>query len=176
NGGFFDTADDHEQLVVRPKSLQDNATPSGNAMAIRTLLQLAAYTGDDAYYTPAASALSAMQPLLSRHPAAFAHWLGALEFALAPAQEIALIGPADASAAAAMLAILQQPYRPNQVVALAPAETTTSAVPLLNHRPQQKRQPTAYVCQNFACRLPVTEPEALAQQLESPPAKTQAGP
>ena len=60
NGGFFDTADDHEQLVTRPKSLQDNATPCGNSMAVRVLLLLAAYTGQVKYEKPALKALAAL--------------------------------------------------------------------------------------------------------------------
>jgi uncharacterized protein YyaL (SSP411 family) len=164
-GGFFDTAADHEALVVRPKGLQDNAIPSGNAMAVRNLLQLAAYTGHEAYYQPALSALSAMQSIMSRYPGAFTHWLGAFTFALARAKEIALIGSPDSPDTVALLNVLHKPYRPNQVVALSPAETITSAIPLLNHRPPKNRQTTAYVCQNFTCQLPVTQPDELEKQL-----------
>ncbi|MCB0153616.1 MAG: thioredoxin domain-containing protein, partial [Anaerolineae bacterium] len=111
-GGFFDTADDHEELVVRPKSLQDNATPCGNSMAVRTLLLLAAYTGQAKYAAPAEKALVALQAAMSQYPSAFAHWLGAHEFATAPPKEIALIGQATAPASQTLLDILFKPYRP----------------------------------------------------------------
>jgi hypothetical protein len=166
NGGFFDTADDHEELVIRPKSLQDNAIPSGNSMAVRVLLQLATYTGQARYYDPAHRALSALQPVLSQHAGGFAHWLGSMEYALAPVKEVALIGRPENADLQAMLAVLQKPYRPNMVVALAPDETSDSSIPLLNHRPPIEGQSTAYVCQNFACQLPVKTAEALEGQLE----------
>jgi uncharacterized protein YyaL (SSP411 family) len=165
NGGFFDTASDHEQLVARPKSLQDNATPAGNGMAVRALLQLATYTGESRYYDPAISALSALQPVMAQYPAGFTHWLGTLEYALAPVKEVALIGRPDEAAMQAMLQVLQKPYRPNQVVALTPAPTTAAPIPLLNDRPQKDGRSTAYVCQNFTCQLPVTQAGDLKAQL-----------
>ena len=166
DGGFFDTADDQEQLVTRPKSLQDNAIPSGNSMAVRTLLLLAAYTGQVKYETPAVQALASLQPAMAQYPGAFAHWLGALEFALAPAKEIALIGQLEAADTTELLQVLQQPYRPNQVVAVTTADQTAGQPDLVKERPAQDGQATVYVCQNFTCRQPVTTVEALETLLK----------
>ena len=165
NGGFFDTADDHETLVVRPKSLQDNAIPSGNSIAVRVLLQLAAYTGEAGYHDPAIEALSGLQKVLTQYAAGFANWLTALEFALALVKEIALIGPVSDPGMQSLLEVVQKPYRPHQVLALTDQETEQSSIPLLNHRPQQGGQSTAYVCQNFACQLPVNTAAELEAQL-----------
>ncbi len=165
NGGFFDTADDHEQLITRPKGMQDNATPCGNSMAARVLLQLAAFTGDDAYRQPAERALAALQPALVQYPGAFTTWLGSLEFALGSPKEIAIIGPPADDVTRAMLNLAQRPYRPNQVVAAAPETAADQHPPLLAGRPMLHGQPTAYVCQNFACRQPVTTAEALESLL-----------
>jgi uncharacterized protein YyaL (SSP411 family) len=165
DGGFFDTADDHEQLVVRPKSIQDNATPAGNSLAVTVLLQLASYTGDSTYYDPAVKSLGAVQQALTQYASAFAQWLVSLEYALAPAKEVALIGRPAEPGMAAMLSTLQGPFRPNQVVALAETPTSESLIPLLNDRPLKDGHSTAYVCQNFACQLPVNTAEALAKQL-----------
>ncbi len=164
-GGFFDTATDHETLVVRPKSLQDNAIPSGNAMATRNLLLLAAYTGNEAYHRTAVKALRGIQNTANRFPLAFAHWLGALVLAVSPLPEVAVIGPKDHPQTQALLAVAQKAYRPQVVTALSPAETDSSPVSLLNHRPPVKGKPTAYVCQNSTCRLPVTTPKALQEEL-----------
>jgi uncharacterized protein YyaL (SSP411 family) len=161
NGGFFDTADDHERLVVRPKSLQDNAIPCGNSMAVRVLLMLAAYTGQATYETPAIKALTALQGPMSQHPSAFAHWLGAMEFALAPPKEVALSGGLKRADTQAMLEVLFKPYRPNQVVAVTPPDQTEGHPELVEGRPMLKNQATAYVCQNFTCQQPVTTIEAL---------------
>src|SRR5204862_4235393 len=76
-GGFFDTADDHERLVTRPKDVQDNAVPSGNAMAARVLLRLAAWTGESAYRSAAERAMRTVVPFAGRYPTGYAQWLGA---------------------------------------------------------------------------------------------------
>lgn len=167
NGGFFDTADDHEQLVARPKNLQDNAMPAGNSMAVRILLLLAAYTGEAGYETPAKTALSALQEAMAQYPGAFTHWLGALEFALAKPREIAIIGEVDGEDTAALLRTLQKPYHPNQVVALANAGETAGHPALVEERPALDGRATAYVCQNFTCRQPVTSPTELAELLKA---------
>jgi uncharacterized protein YyaL (SSP411 family) len=155
-GGFFDTADDHEKLVTRPKSLQDNATPSGNSIAGRVLLQLAAYTGQEKYETPALKTLVALQGPISQYPGAFAYWLGTLEFALAAPKEVAVIGQIEAEETRAMLWTLLGPYRPNQVVAVASEENTTGHPELVEMRPAVAGRTTAYVCQSFTCKQPVT--------------------
>ena len=165
NGGFFDTADDHESLVVRPKSLQDNAIPSGNSVAVRNLLLLAAYTGAETYYQLASESLSALQEILSQYPAGFAFWLGNLELILNGLKEVAIIGDPKGDETLALLEVLQGHYRPFQVVALSPEDNQETSIPLLAQRPQIEGKATAYVCQNFACQLPVTTPEALADQL-----------
>ncbi|MBI3742263.1 MAG: thioredoxin domain-containing protein [Chloroflexi bacterium] len=156
-GGFFDTSDDHEQLVTRPKDLQDNATPSGNAMAVTILLKLAAYTSDARYADAADRALRAIQPALAQHPTAFAQWLCALDFALGAPKEIAIVGD-DAQE---LLETVFADYRPNQVVAWARGEESR-AIPLLEGRARVTNRATAYVCQNFACKLPVNDAAALA--------------
>jgi uncharacterized protein len=168
-GGFFDTATDHEQLVTRPKDIQDNATPSGGAMATLVLLRLAALTGEARYREAAERALATTTPYMVRYPTAFAQWLQATDFALAPVAEVAIVGDLDDAATRELLQVASGGYAPNRVVAAAPvgdgAEVAASAVPLLADRPRLKGRPTAYVCRNFACRLPVTDPEALREQL-----------
>jgi uncharacterized protein len=163
-GGFFDTSDEHEALITRPKSLQDNALPSGNAMAATVLLRLAALTGEGRYRQHAERAIGLVAPAISRYPQAFAQWLNALDFALAPVVEIAIAGDPGASDGRALLEVLDQSYRPWQVTA-ASVSPNSSAVPLLADRIAIDGRATAYVCRNFACRLPVTDPGALAEQL-----------
>ncbi len=134
-GGFFDTADDHERLVTRPKDVQDNATPSGNAMAARVLLRLAAWTGEGAYRSAAERALRSVVPYVGRYPTGFAQWLGAMDLALAPAIEIAIVGDPDDPATLALLAEVREGFRPNQVVALANGgAAAASAIALLRDR------------------------------------------
>ncbi len=162
-GGFFDTSDDHETLVTRPKDLQDNAVPSGNAMAATVLLKLGAFTGDNRYADAAARALRGVQRMLVAAPLGFAQWLCALDFALGKPNEIAIIGAGQD--ARKLLDVVRREYRPNQVVAVA-RDAGDSPIPLLQGRTEIDGRATAYVCQNFACQLPVTEPDALVEQLK----------
>jgi uncharacterized protein YyaL (SSP411 family) len=165
-GGFFDTADDAERLITRPKDPQDNAVPSGGAMATLLLLRLAALTGEGRYRDAAEKALASVGPYLGRHPTSFAQWLSALDFAHAPVAEVAIVGDPAAVATVALLESLVRPYRPHLVVAAAD-DPPTSRIPLLRDRMKIGDRPTAYVCRAFACRLPVTDPAALMRELEA---------
>jgi uncharacterized protein YyaL (SSP411 family) len=162
--GFFDTADDAETLITRPRDLQDNATPSGGAMATTVLLRLAALTGEARYRDAAERALSGILGVAPRHPTFFAQWLIAVDFALAPVAEVAIVGaPAD-HATAALIAVARRGFRPHRVLAVGP-DPAVSGVPLLQGRFALHGRPTAFVCRDFACRQPVHEPEALAALL-----------
>jgi len=163
-GGFFDTSDDHETLVVRPKSLQDNAVPSGNSLAVTALLKLASLTGEGRYADLAEKVLRQVQPVLGRYPTGFGQWLSALAYTLGGAREIAIISDPQTSEAQAMLDVVWEAFRPFQVVAVGSAETP---IPLLYDRRQLKGLPTAYVCEHFACRTPVTDLEAFRQSLSA---------
>jgi uncharacterized protein YyaL (SSP411 family) len=170
-GGFFDTADDHERLITRPRDPQDNAVPSGGAMAATVLLRLAAWTGEARYREAAERAIGTVGPYLTRYPTGFAQWLIAATLAAADLDEVAVVGPVDAPATRELLAPVWSTWRPNQVLALAPdaAAAATSAVPLLHDRVTLDGRPTAYVCHGFTCRLPVTDGAALAAQLSGGP-------
>ena len=165
DGGFFDTASDHERLVTRPKDTQDNATPSGSAAATFVLLRLAALTGDARYRETAERALTTITPFTARYPTAFAMWLQAIDLALAPVAEVAIVGDPKDEATRALLREAQGGYAPNRVVALRASEDGPTAIPLLEERTLLKGRAAAYVCRGFACRLPVTEPDALRDQL-----------
>jgi uncharacterized protein YyaL (SSP411 family) len=165
-GGFFDTAVDAEALVTRPKDLQDNAIPSGNAMAAAVLLRLAALTGEGGYRDAAERAHRLTAAFADRYPQGFAQWLVALDFALADVVEVAIVGDPDDAATAALRAPLDDGYRPYQVLAMAP-DPAISVVPLLADRVAREGRPTAYVCRNFACRMPVTDAAALRAELRA---------
>ena len=165
-GGFHDTADDAEVLVARPRSLQDNALPSGGAMAATVLLRLAALTGEGRQADAAEAALGVVGATPAAYPTAFAQWLTAIDWQVGPVDEIAVVGdPADPRserlAAVARGAPGHGGWRPRQVIAIGP-DPAASAVPLLQGRFALRGVPTAFVCRSFACRQPVTEPEALA--------------
>jgi uncharacterized protein YyaL (SSP411 family) len=162
NGGFFDTSDDHEQLIHRPKDLQDNAVPSGNAMAASVLVRLSLLTGNGDYWQVAEQSTSTMNKFMAQYPSGFGQWLNVAKFMLSEPREIALMGNGDAIAP--LLKVIRGGYRPFQVVAAG----EEGSLPLLENRPQIDGKGTAYVCRRFVCQAPVTGPEELALQLGSP--------
>ena len=166
DGGFYDTSDDHEALIVRPRNLQDNVTPSGNGMMARQLLRLAAYTGDAAYDAAARDILRKLCDATRQYPQAFAESLNAADMLIRGIDEVALIGDLESDAGAQIVESLRGPYRPNLVAAWAPDDVDQhNAIPLLSQRTALEGETTVYVCRNFACRLPVTTAEAMSQAL-----------
>jgi hypothetical protein len=165
DGGFFDTSDDHERLITRPRDLQDNATPSGNAMTATALLKPAGFTNQLRYVDVAHQALAQMQPMLTQYPLGFGQWLQALAYALSKPREIAIVGGPGSADTQALLHVVRDGYHPFQVVALGAPEAQPPTVPLLQDRGLVDGQATAYVCQAFACQTPVTKPAELQAQL-----------
>jgi len=166
DGGFFDVSDDHEALIVRPRSLQDNAVPSGGAMMARVLFRLAAYTGDERYDEAATGVLRLLANAMGEYPQAFGEALGAAEMRVAGMQELALVGSLMSNEMKALRETAFRKFRPNLIAAHAAADVDGEhTIPLLSHRTMRSGQPTAYVCRNFACQMPVTTPEDLAKQL-----------
>ncbi len=163
-GGFFDTADDHESLITRPKGLQDNAIPSGGAMAAEMLLRLAAFTGEPKYRDAAEAAIGGSIAYARRYPTAFAQWLNAAALGVTGLIEVAIAGDPATADARALVKTVRVGYRPFAVVS---AGLAGSSIPLLADRPLRDGRATAYVCRNFACRAPVVEPGELAAQLTS---------
>ena len=166
-GGFFDTRDDHEELLFRPKDVQDNATPSGNALAAAVLLQLAAYENRSEWRDLAEAMLTAMQEAMARYPTAFAQWLCAADFAIGPACEVAVLGDSGNPGTKALVDVLWKTYRPRVVAAISAYPPGPGSPALLKERPLQNGRPTTYVCQGFVCRQPVNTPEEMLAQLEN---------
>ena len=175
-GGFYDTGIDHESLVVRPRDVFDNAQPCGGSVATEVLLRLAVITGKEEYQAKAAAPLRAIHQLMARAPGGTGQWLAALDFYLSLPKEIVIVGPSADSRTQALLDTVFQRYLPNRVVMgadddarnLDTAEASFAAsLPLLEQRSLIEGKPTAYVCQHYVCQLPVTDPEALAGQLEA---------
>ncbi len=165
--GFYDTAAGHEQLVVRPRDTGDNATPSGNSAAADVLLRLATIFDNPTYRERALAVLAGVAPLMARYPTGFGRALAAAEYALGAPREIVIVGDPQAADTRALLRAVFTPFLPNKVVMLRnpDAPSQLEALPLLAGRTRIGGRATAYVCQNYACRLPVTDPAGLAEQL-----------
>jgi uncharacterized protein YyaL (SSP411 family) len=167
-GGFYQTASDDEALVLRPKELFDNAVPSGNSVAADVLLRLSSLTGEEEYELAARSALSLVRHHAGRMPTAFGTALCAIDLAVSPIREVAIVGRPGADDTRALTdEVLVKRFLPDHVLAVAdPADDQARAeVQLLRDRVEVDGKATAYVCERFVCKLPVTRPEELASQL-----------
>ncbi len=167
SGGFYDTSHDHEALVARPRDFYDNATPAGGSVAAEVMLRLASYTGDDDLRQRARKILAPLAEAMAEHPLAFGRLLCALDLYLAEPKEVALIGDPAAADTRALLEVVNRRYQPHLALALSrPGDVAAAqAIPLLRDRPAVDGKATAYVCQNFVCQLPTTEPGDLERQL-----------
>jgi uncharacterized protein YyaL (SSP411 family) len=161
-GGFFDTSDDHESLLYRPKDIQDNATPSANAMAAHVLLKSSMLTGEGAFWDIAEAQINGVANFLSRFPTAFAHWLSAAFLMHSEAQEVAIVGDLAEADTQALVNVVYETYHPHLVLA---AGSPTNEIPLMAGRTMMDGKAAAYVCRRFVCHVPVTEPDTLRQQL-----------
>ncbi len=166
DGGFFQTGIDHEELVARRKDFVDNAIPSGNSLAAESLLRLSILLDKPEYRSEAGRILLMMKDAMARQPTGFGRLLSVLDTYLAPSQEIAVVGDPDAFATRALLAEARRPFLPHTVIAFT-APGAENPLPLLQGRALVGGRPAAYVCENYACKLPVTEGEDLRDLLMS---------
>jgi uncharacterized protein YyaL (SSP411 family) len=166
DGGFFDTRADQEDLITRPKELQDNATPSGNALAALALLQLAAYNDRQGYLAAAHEILQKVQENAIQYPTAFSYWLSSMDFAVGPQKQVAILFEANDERVLPLLDVLWSAYRPRCVAAISVFPPGSGASSLFTDRAPIRDMPTAYVCEDFTCRMPTTSPEELKRQLD----------
>jgi uncharacterized protein YyaL (SSP411 family) len=147
-GGFFQAPVDGERLVARKKEIDDHPTPCGNAMLAYVLLRLARIWGDGELERRGVSVLRLVRAGLERSPTSFGWMLVALHQHLAPHRELAIVGEPDAEVARRFVASAA----PTDVIAFGPAD----GVPLLEGRTEVDGKTAVYVCERFACALPVT--------------------
>jgi uncharacterized protein YyaL (SSP411 family) len=168
NGGFFYTADDHEQLIARNKEVADSSTPAASAMAATVLVRLAKLTGGDVYREAAEKTLAGAVGFMRQAPTAMGQSLVALDFHLGPTYELVLSGNFKTPLGTALFADLRRRYLPNKVLAAASVGETPPALlaPLLEGRAAGE-EPTLYVCEGFSCQAPAVGIEAINARLAS---------
>ncbi len=166
DGIFHDGPKDGEVLTVRARDLMDNATPSGNSLAVELLIRSAHLFGEERHRDIANRVLDREAGLMARFPSAFGRLLGALDRTVADPVEIAIVGARDDSRTLELLQAALSPYLPNRTIAgTAPGEALPHRLPVLEGR-DRGTKPTAYVCERYACKAPVFDAVALAEQLD----------
>jgi uncharacterized protein YyaL (SSP411 family) len=164
DGLIFDTPRDGEKLVLRPRDVMDNATPSGSSLAVELFLRAGHAFGEDGYREVAARILAAERAAMNRFPSAFGRLLSALDSYLEAPVEVALIGPIGNPATAELLARVHEVYSPNRMI-LGGDPSALPPLPLFQGREMLGGRPTAFVCRDFTCTPPITDPEELAREV-----------
>ena len=168
-GGYFQIADNADALLAREKPSRDGAIPSGNSVEALNLLRLAELTDDHQYSDTAIPIFSAFSDLMDSQPTAVSEMLLALDFYLSKRVEIVLITPPDNNGLDAMLAPVRATFFPNRVLMTATEneqlKSHAELNPLLMGRIARNGQTTVYLCQNFVCGFPTSDPATFAEQL-----------
>jgi uncharacterized protein YyaL (SSP411 family) len=157
-GGFYTTRAGQADVLARVKNAYDGAIPSGNSVAVRSLVRLARLTGRNEYERVAAAALRRFWPLLRQFPTAFSVMLDALDLLLNPGPEIVLFAPGSGGEARLMRDLLSRRPDADTVVVVPagqPGGPLERLIPLTSGRTAVDRKPTAYVCRGHTCSQPV---------------------
>jgi uncharacterized protein YyaL (SSP411 family) len=165
SGTFFDTSEEHDRIVARPRSMVDGATPAANSVAADVLLRLALLTGEPDHDRRARSILSAAGPALDRHPSQFGRMLSAADRALGEPLDAVVAGEGDDPAAIALRRAAAAPFAPDLVIAPLPAAAGISAWPLFEGKTMRTGAATAYVCRGYACDEPTADPDLVRAQV-----------
>ena len=169
-GGFYFTADDHEQLILRNKDLQDNAVPSGNAMAATALMRLSLFTGNQRYRDAAEQAIQATLALMQRYPSAAGQMLQAVDMLAGPSYEMVLIADAESAEGRQTRSLLQQRYLPNKVLITTSPDGSPApqaVADLLGGKEMLGGSPTLYICEGFTCQAPAQGIEEIEHALDN---------
>jgi uncharacterized protein len=164
-GGNFYSATDNEKLIVRDKEIYDGATPSGNSVAALNLLRLGRLTGDVRLEEKAELLLQAFSGMVGGYPMAYTQFLNALDFSLGPGQEIVVAGDDGQGTAQAMITTVQRSFMPHRVLLHKPAgaegNRLSALCPYVQPLQPINGETTAYVCENHACKRPITTVQEL---------------
>lgn len=169
NGGFFFTADDGEEVLVRQKHSFDGALPSANSVALQNLLSLSRMTANQDLEKIADRLIKAFAPRMSSAPTAHTQFLSGVSFALGPTYEVIVVGNVTSHDTHTMFRRLRQLYAPNMVLIFKPTDTVPAAITQLaeytTHYGTLEDKTTVYVCSNYVCQQPTTNPTTVLEQL-----------
>ena len=172
DGGFFLTADDGEQLLVRTKEVYDGALPSGNSVMTWNLLRLSSLLARPEWEAEADRTMKAFSSAIAQSPSAHTQMMHALDFAVGPTHEVVIAGDPEAKDTQALLRRLREGYYPNTVVLLRSsgnAKALAKLAPFTKHQTPMNGKATAYVCLDHACHAPTTDAAKMLALLTKPP-------
>jgi uncharacterized protein YyaL (SSP411 family) len=170
-GGFFFSGKENEKLIVPSKEAYDGALPSGNSVAASNLVRLGRALGKTEWEERADQTLQAYAASVEQYPAGFTQFLAALDFMIGPSREIVIAGDPSGEDTGAMLRAVQRLFLPNKVLVLCSdgeeGRRLKALAPYTEGMGPVDGQPAAYVCERYACKRPLTDPEDLLAELTS---------
>ena len=170
-GGFYFTADDSEKLLIRWKDVYDGAVPSGNSVAMLNFIRLGRMTGNRAFEEKAMQIGKVFSRRVSQSPIAYTQFMTAIDFIVGPSYEIVIAGKSGAEDTKVMLKTMRERFIPNKVALLCPAEAESPVMSCLAEFTRNllsiEGKATAYVCQNYTCKLPTTDIEKMLKLLNA---------
>ncbi len=155
-GGFYLTSKNHEALIARPMEIYDGALPSGNSVAAMNLIRLARLTGDQKFEDKVSAMLKGFGGTVNQAPTAHTQFLQAVDFAVGPSREVVVAGDLASWDNREMVSAIRRQYSPRKVV----------MVKITPEQPMIDGKATAYVCENFSCKLPTTDIKEMLKLLE----------
>ena len=165
---FYDTGSDQENLIIRPRDVTDNALPSGHSMMTGVLTRLSIITGDSELRTMASDSLRSVRDIMIQFPTGAGHWLSVLDLYLSDQKEAVVVTAPGFGGPAQMLRRLASAYLTSAIVVSAPQDAAdASPWPVFRGRSVIDDKPTAYICRNYACQLPTTDPDTMMSQILS---------
>jgi uncharacterized protein YyaL (SSP411 family) len=166
---FFDSPNTATDLIIRPNNILDNAIPSGASAATEALLRLNTITGRGVYKDIAEQSLLNVKKEMTSFPGAVSQWLSCLDYNLGPSKEIVIIGELDDQITIQMRDLIASQYLPNKVMLVINSEEISSwdHLPIMDGKVMLNNKTTAYVCENYACKLPVNDVDLLKEQISS---------
>ncbi|MBM4120459.1 MAG: DUF255 domain-containing protein [Nitrospira sp.] len=175
-GGFFTTSKDHESLILRSREGPDGATPSGNAVAASVLARLSFHFSREDFRDEAARAVRAYGRQMTRYPRAFAKSLSVIDLLLRGPVELAFIGSPAESRYEALRAEANRWYLPLRIIAHHDPQGPEPEHPLTAGKSLVNSTPALYVCRNFSCQAPLTDPATVGAALRAQHTRQQESP
>ncbi len=169
-GGFYDTSGKDETVLSRMKEDYDGAEPTGNSIAALNLLRLAQMTDNDDWHQKGAKTIVTFGERLQQYPSIMPQMLAALDFQLDKPKQIIIAGAPEAMDTQKMLREIHSRYLPNKIILLADGgegqKRLSKYLPFIASVSMQNGKATAYICENYVCKLPTADVAVMAGLLK----------
>jgi uncharacterized protein YyaL (SSP411 family) len=170
SGAYFSTTGDDPSILIRMRDDYDGAEPSGNSVAAMNLLRLSQMTGRSIWRKHAERLFAAFGKRLESNPETLPQLAVALDFSMAKSRQIVIAGEPGAPDTRALLRLVRERFLPNKVVFLADGakgqEQLAHWLPFLHGVTRLEGRATAYVCEDYVCKLPTSDPKVVARLLD----------